>query len=867
MSKLFPSLGLFIGFMICSVHAGQDPILDDKAPPKKAGGVQQQNKPQAAPAPKLDLEHTVIYLQNMPAESQARSGNGGSFYKGKEKVEFKLGTLDTTVNPPRLEVMFKANGKEQVLSGEVKQVPIDISSVRTAYPFVLRVDSKTSIIDYIDQLNNQERKFAECYTWETDAFGLDQLGIPDLDFEKPSLSLLNKNRMRVLKFKKAHLETESKKEASHKTYLKIYYGFDNDPQINPFVFHTIDHVPTPTSLPNIKFLDDQRRMKCVDSVLYNEVSQQLRPWAEAMNIERGQYVVPVPSNSDPEPLVVFAAPYHSQLTWPRPEGDMLNQYYEYASEFAENSCYMWTDGARNFFLTRKTDKSFYPLNQPVANQDKLTFTKKTNTGIRFETVEKTDIQLPYPHDGKFNIDGAFKRAYYKTNAVTYTAQGAVQTWVEEPASTDNIRVTITGVRNINGWIAPVKAWPTIIPTQTGNDVVLDLSSKLHQMKSDQYEQLRDYLTLAYWMELKSPVVKYHSKPISVKDTWVACEWLNKLMLDLVWLKFDFDEGTFLEYDDRVGTLYMRPLEEFQKRDVLGFSQWTRRSSPSSLLKRIESYPSLQVVDLTSCIFGGFSSFLSTLIESPKVQGVRYGKCKLSELETQKLSTNQIGLLLSKMIGVQDIELPKVDVGNYAMVQAVHRNSDTLTHVDLTGLKELSHLADYFTKGVAFLPKLVSLKLLHTDLTNEQTQSLATALEKKTSLEHLELRMPYTTHTGLEVVTLEAREAWKESGTLGGKAKLVGKAAISIPFTALSFAFFTQFNLVAPLIFGPDEATQRLVSYGISFRSTLFSLIHIKNLKSLTLEVREWIQNQQVLRDVFAHLRTKHEFTPVQIQFE
>ncbi len=224
-------------------------------------------------------------------------------------------------------------------------------------------------------------------------------------------------------------------------------------------------------------------------------------------------------------------------------------------------------------------------------------------------------------------------------------------------------------------------------------------------------------------------------------------------------------------------------------------------------------------------------------------------------------------LLMKVRGLEALKLAYMDsLKDWDLPMRLRQNSDSVTHLDLSGSKINPSQQDDFIRAVGGMKNIQSLKLIDVGLSNDQTVTFARALEGKSSLAELELPMPYNPSLGAELIGAVYQEIWSQARDLGGVGNLVGQLIISPIAVPVIFTSFTIYDAVG---FFDDQGTllSGLNKYGLAFRDTLCSLSKVANLQSLKLHISNLNENRAFLRKKFNELRTEiHKLGSTEIEF-
>ncbi|MBP6986303.1 MAG: hypothetical protein KBB83_06940 [Alphaproteobacteria bacterium] len=666
---------------------------------------------------------------------------------------------------------------------------------------------------------------------------------------------------------------------AHKTALQIYYRLAGLDGMHPIIFHHIEHEQDKRTIKldmaNVMTIDEDRRLREVESVIkWDRMPERLKGWAKRWNrIITGEYVSIVHKPLLQDNLILYPEAYLG-ANWPRPEGNALNQFYVYWFQSPYASKYIYMDKFAKCFMTRKVAMYLYPLNQPDitelkgsvkntmahyfgeavvpitrTNGDNVVFYKLEITGLLrdFATTEvirqpkpgkpnkfitsKKLVTKPYTFENKgFELiyRGLIEQGFYELLEENAPApQGDVrQVWLREPASSNGrLEVQLDGVKVDRQWAAPLsKIAPDLVPSIKNGNLVVDLSTVLYRMCAEDYKELGIYLRSAYLMGMDSVVLECFPKDMSLSD-----------------------KGFFRESPADVRLIEVVDADRDHINAMARY--W------SHLHYLIESFKGLSWLKFY---------FAAGLL-------FKEGQC------AENLTEAQRSQLLSKLVGIKQIHLPKVKLAPLCIrdiLQTISNNRDNLTHVDFTGAIGLKEIDTEFAWGVKQLPQLKYLSVIQSDFGKNFSRAvilLTDNLKDKKNLKELKLDMPYSTwaaapktimypvggFTVLWANTNKLEKALFFFNPIGATASVICSAAATVCGLKQDLASFIWEEPVFTYEFGEE------------FVQTYQNLIQIPNLENLTLNTGGYQQacyNRVRSQFISDHNKLHKEAPPVQIEF-
>ncbi len=665
-------------------------------------------------------------------------------------------------------------------------------------------------------------------------------------------------------------------DQSHKTALQVYYGLDGLDGVHPIIFHHIQHEQDPRTikldLANVMTIDDNRQLREVESVVrWARIPESLKKWAKKWpSISTGEYVSIVHKLLEKDNLVLYPPEYYDLATWPKPEGDRLNQFYEYRCQWTEKSNYIYMNRGGECFMTRIAAVCFQPLNQPdlseldsyitnplstyfgatvpiTRNGDFFYFKKLEITELlrNFATTEivkhpvpgkknkfkesRTLVLKPYSIENKGHQlipQGELEQGFYTflEEIVPAPERGVRQIWLREPASSKGrLEIQLDGVK-VNGlWKAPLsKAAPAVFPCRDDDGKwVLDLSTTVCSMVPADYQELRVYLRSAYLMGLDSAILRHLP---------------NKMPL--------VDKGFFMEDATQWG---IAEEVEVQPHHINSMVRYWK-----SLLELMDS-----LKDLSWLKFDFAAGLLFR-----EDQGA------------ESLTETQRSQLVSKLVEIKQIHMPKVKLTTkiYApFFQTMRNNSHTLTHLDFTGAIGLKEIEIEFVWGVEKLPQLKFLSVIQSDFGKKNSRAarwLTNELKDQANLKELKISVPYSTWASTPKTLMYPVELLNEAW-FGKDKSLTRLCVICFPMTIYCAAISSVCGLkqdISSCLFDQPAFSDQ---FGEEFAQVYQNLIRVPNVERLTLDIGGYQQNLYNMisgQFISDHNKLHKEAPPVQIEF-
>lgn len=745
-----------------------------------------------------DLELVELMFEGTPCRK-----DGNDFFKDATKIAIKVKSFDFSVNPYRAKLTITLQGDDYIerdLEGDLEEMaPSAISNLSIAYRPHL------SASDFLKRIMAHPYKVAQKFKWHDDNFyDLDGLGSPELIF-------INKNAVHEAKFCSTCYFDCNKDE--HITHMQVGYGFDGKEPMYSHDVYALHHAAEAALLPSIKYIDEQSCIKDVQIIRYNSVPKEYEDWAKTNKVSAQEYAELQESNRDPIVFALDVAPH------------ALNKYYRQETlHEASDFKFMWSDGTGNFFITKKIESNYYEQNDPQKVGMDVKFCDSDGPTSKFKcyTLEKSDEPIDFPQS--FSVQGKFKTGYYRLNNTTNTLGGIVQNWIEEPLSAGSVDITINGIK-INDKFSPLPGFATVVPRLRKGKLVFDLSTILHDMTNNQFDDFKDYLIAAHWLEQKTPTIKYKFASRTIAESKRANARINQLINDIGVIELDLDKGIILESIGESCLLISSdrgPYTSKRGHSALSISTGDMRDffKKNTALIKIRFSP------------GSFANLSQKAIDLlAQHEQIKY--VELSEFSHDNKGKVRHGKLFPKFIGLQKLKMPNVQISDYDFFRLLMQNAPTLVHLDFSGINNLHAYGDHFVEAVKYMPHLQYINVLNSGLSNLQTVALAKALEDKKNLVEIALEMPYWIHSGIELSVRTYQE-------------VSNAAHPALVFGGVIFCLLAIPNVLF------EGTFQDIAGFnGFDFDDTILSLARIAKLKELKLKIKK---NQNISRERFNRIR-------------
>lgn len=822
-----------------------------------------ENDPRRTVSPNPDAELSLNCLQ-FDDNSWLREGD--LFYKDskglKVTVRDKNRDFDFTRTPHTVKIHFQliptdpaANSAQEITGNLCKNAPEEI----TNWP---DFDPQKTFDEYLKKLRQNPLRIAQKFSWTgpegTDLFGLGS----------PTLFFINTYKSHTVNFHDILIQECNKEE--HKTYLKLKYWFDDPAESHHHLICTIVHSAASTSMHNIKYLDDQKCLLDVASVIYTTVPKNLQgrlPMEEYAGISEGH-----PDSSAPI-LALTPSPNVENLSgWIQPKENALGKHYRLDSESKVNSNYIWTDGAGNFFIAQEVLYEVYEQNAPQTNPTTgaFSFNNKDNAAkLKLSVLKKTSTPLYPPQNVliQLNLDPG----YYKGNN-TNTNNSITQTWIKVAENSTPVDVTLNHWL-INGQWACILDGYSTRPEIINNEILFDLSTVLHLMNDDQYNRLKEYFLAAKWIERKPLLITYAFQDKNIQEKKDACKWLTELLHEQYPVKLSGADVTIYTPKNSIQSVWAVEFGTTRFQDTKHAIIVPRIGEPlgeyTSQLKEVEFLDN--EIDVSHAVWLGNQN---------QVEKIRFKKFNIQDFWNHKHWNPQLGLtveniakLFSKAVGLETLMMPNITLGDILgdpfgrtyFHKGLLMNASTLTHLNCSGT-HLTHLSPYanfqldskgFVQAVKQMTQLRSINVLNTHLTNQDVVGLAKALQDKRNLVEIHMDMPYWVSSTFEAAIRYPQELYS----------IITNSADVVDFAILTFAI-TGIVITTPVV-APRKLLEYLIkditnSCGIDSIHTLSALAKIENLSQLKLAVWGVRNNEDQIRQLFNGL--KSNMTPVNIEF-
>ena len=794
--------------------------------------------------PTINLEMCEVKISDMPWKRD--TATVFSCCGNKMGVAINSMVLNTQPFMANITFNYTHNGVQTntILNGEFREMdPSEITNFPEFNPQTM------CFSDYLTQL---KRTVSQKFCW-TDPNGTD-LG----DFGSPELMFINKHKNHTVNFHQSIIFDSDKNE--NKTTFKIKYYFEGKPDAHHFPLYSMEHSSTSQELPGILYLNGQRQLQNVKTILYTTVPDKYQEMATGLRLSKEKYTDLV---QDPNFLQIALYPDQMAPNKIKPQDGALNKYYRISTGTESPSKYIWTDGLNNFYFTRKKEVQVFEQNPPVKLADRVDFTDKLGGSKILTILEKTYSLLQFPSHLQ-GLQGRFEKGFYYLNACTNTLTGLDQSWIEEPSNINPpVSVKIDGVKVNGAWVSLV-GFPHMTPFSQNGKIVFNLTTVLHSMNDDQYKDLIKYLTSVTWLEGKPPVIQssFNSLKTIVGDNvyWNAwdktCERLNQITNDMNSVELELSDGVILE-------------NKGNKTWELTPASWGAHKTKQGLYKIFPTYGKVDEFsknnsEVQNINFGtNRFSFLGQnetlfFIGSDKVKNIPWNDIYITD--PCYLNHDQINKLLPKLGGVKKFEvpgmklehwipLPQVGVKQDILNQALARNAATITHLNCAGLKDLGHRDDHFVKAVQSMVNLQTINTLGAGLSNNDIILLAKALEDKQNLKEVSIDMPYHLSGGLELTTKVygdfVHDATKSQSFVSrmGNTLMFGGQILLAP-------------IAGPMTFAIGSLVDIFDWYGLDFGHALLHLNKIKNLERLNLHLCNVIKWEDYLRQKINEFRQR-----------
>lgn len=784
----------------------------------------------------------------------------GEFIKDKEVIQVTFGAIKDVKTPLTVKFKLKGTALEQEITGDLQERDLPVH--------VPPYDPKKSFEKYWKELRNTPIPMQKAYLWAPQMNGK----LHALNFDMPKLTLVDPTVQGKAYFKKK-FKVVVHYNQTHETIMQGRLSYNGN--VIPQNLHAYKHDEKSLAVPNIMYLDEQGWLRDICIITYTDIPLDQQSWLKERGVIAEQYAEI--SHGPRRKLVLDPGPSVHVVDL-RPEGSALRKYYRLLTQqdykkgsHNENrempSEYIFTDGVGNGFLTSKQNLMCVLQEDPPKQVMNYKFKDAVTYHNWLITLQETKLPIVFyrapPH-----LPKQFKKGFYRLNKTVETTNGVVQDWILEPKSKDSpVAVTINDILVKGKW-SPIKS---TTPTQDKNGhVVLDLSSVLPNLKSEaEYEAIAYYIQRAWWISMKAPCVKFYSKQQSYPITAAARPWLNKLIRDFPALKFEQDEGTFLEQVSN-DTIAMRTLSEFSQRSLPSKTQWSRRGNVASFIKDISANKAIDRVDVSSCTFASVTPYLVGLADFDQVRRISGVKAfRIQEYKPDELRLELMVKWLAKLTDCDKLVLDGMRMLSGTCKQLVNTclvpQKDNITHLSLFGVEGLSHHGSLFIEAVKEMPNLRYLSTLTAVLANDEITYLAKALRDKQYLKRVELTMPYSFFVGAEICQVQLRESWAQADNLLGGAVFTKDLAVTPVKFAIGVVVGTAFEL-NKLVYRKGLFVDPLDAYGIDFFHTFIALREIKSLKSLKMHIRNIDQSQEYIKDKFTELRSELKYSPVEIDF-
>lgn len=651
------------------------------------------------------------------------------------------------------------------------------------------------------------------------------------------------------------------------TPYKLSYGFEGDPTTNTHELFSIQHHVEKTIMPNMWKLDGSSRLCQAMRAVYTTTPPDLKDWFRQNNISNeASYTRIVANNASG---MVLNPPADWGTLALKPEGDALGKYYRLTDVCknqdleSEAPDYIFVD--QDYKLRRAQLWTWRCHKQKETNVgDSVELSDKDSWFMKLAVLMPTEVQLVKPSKG-FVENGTFKTGFYRLVSKEESPNSIVQRWEDFAADKSEVTVNISGVRTNGSW-APITGAPNVRPVANNGKTVIDLSNDLDKLNDTHWDSLKNYLQTLFWIERKEPVLKYHYPATRFANSMQVGAKLTKLLQTVSCFDLDLDGGLFL-VQDPTGKWAVKGILGFLDRNRAENSVWSLALYPSDFINLIKQTPAVTALDITGYpLSRPLKSIYEFLADSDQLKAITVNEADTKTLKSIGITDAQIMKLVSKAYGFKTLKMadfPKAPLNT--LLGSLVNNRDTLDTLDLSGAYGLSSQGDDLVKVVPMLTKLRAFNVLKTNFSNGQVVALAKILETSNNLENLGIDMPYARTLPTEAFCQVYDESYQETGTIGGKVGFA-RDVLLMPAT-ITFAVIigTPYNIISPL--SSKENPRRLLSYGVAFKKAFLSLAKIPNLNKLKIQVFEWIQNQQLLKDILVHQRTEQKLGAVQLDFE
>jgi hypothetical protein len=524
-----------------------------------------------------------------------------------------------------------------------------------------------------------------------------------------------------------------------------------------------------TIVPEIMWVNDFRELMSVTHAKYNTLpNENARKW---LNANKSM------SHWGPNPESYVTTEYDLD----HPSGCILDPHLELADDLIKHqgitptllelptnaylrlknivtkkgNNYIYSDGTGRLFLSILEERFYVNQDHAAQSDGTLGFTDKKT--ILVATAHRSNQLISLPKDDK-TIGNGFTEGFYRLNLATSANKKNSQIWIPSKSG-QSITIECNELKE-NGAYSPIPGFTNLCPKNDG-------TVELPEFKDSQYAALIDYLTTYYWLERKAPVIKFRFQGKDEDQIKEASFNLNKLIIELPGASLDLDACYYLQQAPNSDMGVLQNKEKFAQRDHTSGAIWSIAGSIKALCAVIGAMPSVREIKLDAAPIWELEQAIIAIDQIDRIShegtGTRSFKATGPDTDSGELDSLRY-VFKVKRLSMLYLTAFKSCVSNM-FYSGLGANAATLTHLDLSGAKNLKDKGDLFVNTVSQLKHLQFLGLLKTDLYNGHTVDLVRALIDKEHLSELKISMPYWPSLAFEMNKRLVIDRWMETKDL------------------------------------------------------------------------------------------------------
>jgi hypothetical protein len=784
--------------------------------------------------PGYATELSEFWLDNKLLSKQA-----AGYVSGQDIFQVDFQPLDLTTNPVKLNIVFKKKNVDRAWEADMPKTAPSFESLPT-------YDTSKKLQAFVADLNLLKIQGDRVFSQED---YVQDVGNVKLIFRK-------KHIIQLFKFAGNKDWDVRKDPPEHKTKFFVQFGFEGDTDQDPKLekeIYTLDHAESTSSLDGHWYLNGNCRFESVNKNTYKTVSTNNEKWAADNGIVSETYEELKHGKEPGQDEIIVLDPPASYQNLALKPADKKNRYFKFHQEHNEDLGRFIFANVGKVFQT--IQKKWWVYEQEEVKTGTLTDLKNKNSWFDMAAIVRaTKTELPCVKLGSTLANSVqFVRnenfndnQFYLLREAQPIPEGFRQVWLEQKNYPETVSINIVRMKEANGTWRTLSGFPTLVPAVANGQVTMDITPHVASFTDEQWENLKNYMIIAYWLEGKEPILKCNV-PINltnVQDLAIS-KSITAVLKGAPCLKIDFDRGVFFvkRGQDKWSISYRG---DYDSRNKLEDTEWHYFAFWPVLISLIKERPDLHQLDFRNFDFPNqvnHKDICIFLSKSEQITSVLMKSLTRAKCQEIKLSDEEALKLLAKVQGLEELNLPKMtglDKMDFPKVLA--QNKDTLKHLDLTDASFSDEKGEAFVKEVCWLHKLESLKLIGFYLSNGNTEGLAKALcpRHHSKLREIHLALPYFGPlVAFEMCEDLLGKPLREGGILN-----YGKVALGVPLTAFCGVVFCPFLDLSDAV--NPNSTGNLATY-----RTLYHLRQIGSLERLKLKAKGLLSKESGIRNLFS----------------